>query len=124
MAMTKGTLTFFEKRSWPSDQRPYELLFQPPDSSFPVCNYNVVQSPDVPIQGVQPVKDRLSLDKQGFLVADLNTTMTFDHHLDQETLKRTHLPEVKALLKDRLGVSAAYVDECVVSWRMSFGTKR
>jgi hypothetical protein len=115
MTDTKGTLTFLERQSWPSGQRPYELLFQPPDVEFPVCNYKVIQQPDVPVHDMRPLKGNLSLDREGFLVADLDTTMDYDGHFDQETLKRTYLPEVKALLKNRLGVRATYVHECVVS---------
>jgi hypothetical protein len=118
MTKIKGTLTFFERQSCPSDQRPYELLFQPPDSTFPVCNYTVEQVPDVSIQDMRPLKDQLSLDKQGFLVADLNTSMTYEDHFNQETLKSIYLPEVKALLKSQLGIRAAYVHECVVSWQV------
>lgn len=115
MAATFGTLTFFERESWPSHERPYELLFQPPDSNFPVCNYNVVQVPDVPIHDLRPLKNKLSLDHEGFLIADLNTTMQYDDYFDQEKLKKTYMPEIKAYLKNNLGVRAAYVHECVVS---------
>jgi hypothetical protein len=115
MAVTEGTLTFFERESLPSHQRPYELLFQPPDSDFPVCNYNVVQVPNVPIHDLRPLKDKLSLDREGFLVADFNTSMNYEDYFDQEKLKSTYMPEIKAFLKDRFGVRAAYIHECVVS---------
>ncbi|KAL8637913.1 MAG: hypothetical protein Q9226_009060, partial [Calogaya cf. arnoldii] len=114
MACTEATLTFFERGSWPSHQRPYELLFQPPDSDFPVCNYNVVRVPNVPIHDLRPLKDTLSLDREGFLLADLNTRMDYENYFDQEKLKSIYMPEIKALLKERLGIRAAYVHECVI----------
>jgi hypothetical protein len=115
MALTEGTLTFFERESLPSHQRPYELLFQPPDSDFPVCNYKIVQVPNVPIHDLRPLKHKLSLDREGFLVADFNTSMKYEDYFDQEKLKSTYMPEIKAFLKERLGVRAAYIHECVVS---------
>lgn len=115
MAATYGTLTFLERESWPSHERPYELLYKPSDGNFPVCNYNVVQVPDVPIHDLRPLKNTLSLDREGFLVSDLNTTMQYDDYFDQEKLKMKYMPEIKAYLKKALGVRSAYVHECVVS---------
>ncbi|KAF4765370.1 hypothetical protein HAV15_003077 [Penicillium sp. str.  len=43
MASTEGTPTLFGRESWPPHERLYELLFQPPTSDLPVCNYNVIQ---------------------------------------------------------------------------------
>ncbi|KAF2804951.1 uncharacterized protein BDZ99DRAFT_575131 [Mytilinidion resinicola] len=103
----------FERESWPSHERLYELLFQPPDGDFPVCNYNVVQIPNAPIHDLRSLKDKLSLDREGFQVADLNTTMEYDDYFDQENLKTTYMAEIKAFLKDKLGARAAYVHECV-----------
>jgi hypothetical protein len=115
MVATEGTLTFFERGSWPSHERPYELLFQPPDCNFPVCNYSAVQVPNVPIHDLRPLKGKLSLDREGFLIADINTSMDYDDYFDQEKLKTTYIPEIKAFLKRELGARAAYIHECVVS---------
>lgn len=114
MPATEGTLTFFERESWPSNQRPYELLFQPPVPDFPACNYDVVKVPNVPIHDLRPLKGKLSLDCEGFLVADINTSMEYEDYFDQEKLKATYMPEIKTFLKEKLGIKAAYVHECVV----------
>ncbi|KFY66848.1 hypothetical protein V496_01907 [Pseudogymnoascus sp. VKM F-4515 (FW-2607)] len=114
MAATEGTLTFFERGSWPSHERPYELLFQPPSSDFPVCNYNVTQVPNVQINDLRPLKGKFSLDREGFLIADINTRMEYEDYFDQEKLKSTYMPEIKAHLKEKLGVRAVYIHECVV----------
>lgn len=115
MAATAGTLTFFERESWPSHERPYELLFQPPTSDFPVCNYKVVQVPNVPIHDLRPLKNKLSLDREGFLIADINTSMEYEDYFNQEKLKTTYMPKIKTFLKEKLGIRAAYIHECVVS---------
>lgn len=114
MAATAGTLTFFERESWPSHERPYELLFQPPTSDFPVCNYKVVQVPNVPIHDLRPLKNKLSLDREGFLIADINTSMEYEDYFNQEKLKTTYMPKIKTFLKEKLGIRAAYIHECVI----------
>ncbi|RMJ13912.1 hypothetical protein CDV36_006397 [Fusarium kuroshium] len=111
---TEGTLTFFERESWPSHERPYELLFKPPSSDFPVCNYSVTQVPNVPIHDLRPLKGKLSLDREGFMIADINTSMGYEDYFDQEKLKATYMPEIKLFLKEKLGVRAAYIHECVI----------
>ena len=116
MAVTQAALTFFERESWPSHERPYELLFQPPNGTIPVCNYNVVQVPNVPVHNLRPLKDKLSLDHEGFLVALLDTTMEYDDYFDHEKLKCIYMTEIKTYLKKQLGVRAAYIHECVVSF--------
>lgn len=115
MGDTEATLTFFERESWPSHQRPYELLFQPPDPDFPVCNYNVTQVPNIPIHDLRPLKDKLSLDREGFLIADINTRMAYGDYFDEEKLRSTYMPEIKTFLKEKLDVRAVYFHECVVS---------
>ncbi|KAJ8133602.1 hypothetical protein O1611_g19 [Lasiodiplodia mahajangana] len=122
MAATEGTLTFFERGSWPAHERPYELLFLPPDSSFPVSNYRVIQVPDVPIYDLRPLKDTLSLDREGFLMANINTRMEYEDYFDREKLKTIYIPEIKIFLKRKLGVKAIYVHECVI--RQSDGKGR
>lgn len=99
MAATQGTLTVFERESWSSHERPYELLFQPPNVDLPVCNYSVVQVPNVPIYALRPFKDNLSRDREGFLIADLETEMEYEDYFDPEKLKSKYMPEIKALLK-------------------------
>ncbi|KAG4431528.1 hypothetical protein IFR05_012985 [Cadophora sp. M221] len=42
--------------------------------------------------------------------------MDSENYVDQEKLKSIYMPEVKALSKERLGIRAAYVHECVVSY--------
>ncbi|GES60662.1 putative fad-linked sulfhydryl oxidase alr isoform 2 protein [Aspergillus terreus] len=114
MAATEATLTFFERGSWPPHERPYELLFQPPTSDFPVCNYKVTQVPNVPIHDMRPLKGKLSLDREGFVVADIKTSMTYEDYFEQEKLKTIYVPEIKALLMEKLGVRAVYIHECVI----------
>jgi hypothetical protein len=115
MAVTNGTLTFIERESWPSDQRPYELLFQSPDSDVPTCNYRVVQVPDIPIRDMRQLKHNLCLDREGFLVADLNASIEYDDFFDEEKLKSDFVPKIKSFLREELGVRAVYIHECVVS---------
>ncbi|RYC61508.1 hypothetical protein CHU98_g4721 [Xylaria longipes] len=113
MAATGGTLTFLKRGSWPAHERPYELLFQPPGSSFPVSNYSVIQVPNVPIYDLRSLKDKLSLDREGFLVADIDTSMEYEDYFDQDKLKTTYMPKIKTFLKEKLGVRAVYVHEYV-----------
>lgn len=62
------------------------------------------------------MKDKLSLDQEGFLIAGINTDMEYEDYFDQEKLKTKHMSEIKAFLKDKLGVRAVYIHECVVSY--------
>lgn len=114
MSVTYGTLTFIEPESWPSDQRPYELLFMPLDTSVPACNYKVVQVPGVPIRDMRPLRHELSLDREGFIVANLKTNLGYDEFFDEEKLKSEYVPAVKAYLTQELGARGAYIHECVV----------
>jgi hypothetical protein len=115
MVATAGSLSFFERGSWPDSERPYELLFKSPDEALASCNFRVVQEHNVPIHDLRPLKGKLSLDREGYVVADLETRMRYEDYFDIEKLQTTFVAELKTLLQSLLGARAVYVHETVVS---------
>lgn len=113
MIDTTATLTFIETGSWPQLERPYELLYEP-DASIPRCNFSLTQVQDVPIHDLRPEIHQLSLDRQGFIIADLKSRVSYEDYFDQEKLKSIYLPELKVLLREVLQAKAVYVHETVI----------
>jgi len=113
MAATTGKLTFIDRGSWPQSDRPYELLYAP-DGDIPRCNFSLIEHDNVPIHDLRPEKGQLSLDREGYMVVDLESSLDYDDFYDEEKLKRTYLNELKHMLRECLGARAVFVHECVV----------
>ncbi len=57
----------------------------------------------MPIHDLRPLKGKLSLDREGILVAHLDTKMKYDDYSNQEILKSTYMSEIKVFLKQQSG---------------------
>lgn len=110
---TRASITFIKPGSWPSTQKPYELLYVPTDG-LPMSNFELETMHDIPVCDMRPSIDSLNLDQQGFFVAHLPTTLRYEDFWDETSLKDTYAAELRNLLLNRLQARSVFIHECVV----------
>lgn len=115
LPVTTGEINFAKPGSWPANERPYTLLYEPVTDEK-LSNFQITDTQPVPIRDMRPKKGSLSLDKEGFLFADFKSKMAYEDYLDDEKLKTVLAREVRELLLEKLGAKAAFIHECVVSF--------
>ncbi|CAN9414365.1 unnamed protein product [Alternaria alternata] len=115
---TFGEIKFVRRNSWPENEKPYILTYLPTDN-FPLSNFDFGDVQNVPIKDMRPIKDELSLDGEGFVVADFASTLTYDEFFEEEKLRAVFADELRKFWKDRYGVKAVYIHECVIRKRGS-----
>lgn len=92
--------------------KPYELLYDTPDMPQG-CNFDEIKE-SVLIEDLRPLKGKLSLDRDGFLLADLESSMTYNDFFDEKVLSERYVSDAKRALQDICGARAVYIHECVV----------
>ncbi len=70
-----ATMTFLAADPLHEVEKPYELLYVPTDDT-PRENIKAEVVHDIIVEDLRPEKGTLSLDRDGFIVADLNTSMS------------------------------------------------
>jgi len=100
-------------------KKPYELLYDTPELTRG-CNFDeVVES--VEIEDFRPLKGKLSLDKDGFMLVDLPRSMPYEDFFDEEALKEGFVSDAKDILLNVCGATAVYIHECVIRKRSGKG---
>ena len=64
---------------------------------------------------MRPLKGNLSLDREGVLIVDLPTRMSYEDFLEEEKLKTIYAEELRECLLSVLGARVIFIHECVVS---------
>jgi hypothetical protein len=86
-------------------EKPHTYTYDPPDG---VPKTNIVNEPHtVPIFDMRPVADGLTLDVQGFALADAPTAVT--DFYDEKQLEATYYAEAEALVKRATGAGRVVV---------------
>ena len=107
-----ANLTFMAHDPLHDTHKPYELLYNA--GELPTgCNFDEMEH-EVVIEDFRPLKGKLSLDREGFLLADLDSTMTYQDFFDEAALKDKYMSEVKALILNLFQARSVYFHECVV----------
>ncbi|KAL3477394.1 hypothetical protein BJX99DRAFT_226210 [Aspergillus californicus] len=106
-------LEFKEPSSEDEAEKPYEIRCVPPNG-MPERNFKSTVVPKVPICNMRPLIPCLSLDVQGFLVADLKSQLQYEEFFVEERLKAVFAEEVRSYLLDSLGASRVFFHECVI----------
>ncbi|GIK02043.1 hypothetical protein Aspvir_006086 [Aspergillus viridinutans] len=112
LPVTTGEICFAKPGSWPANERPYTLLYEPATDEK-LSNFKTSDIQPVPIRDMRPKKDSLSIHKEGFIFADFKSKMAYEDYLDEDKLKTVLAGEVRELLLERLGAKAAFIHECV-----------
>lgn len=114
MATTTGNMNFIDRESVPNDEKPYLMMYQPAHN-IRTSNFKWTPVKDVPLHDMRPRMETLSLDKEGFIVAKLESRLSYEELLDAEKLRSVYAEEVRKLVLEKLGARSAYIHECVVS---------
>lgn len=117
-----ASLTFMAPNALHNTHRPYELLYQT-ERLLPGCNYDEIEH-QVELEDFRPLKGKLSLDREGFLLVDLDSAMKYEDFFDQDTLKEKYMAEVKYLIISVFRARSVYFHECVVSLSLGVETER
>ncbi|KIW33962.1 uncharacterized protein PV07_00773 [Cladophialophora immunda] len=115
---TTASMVFIKPGSWPSDEKPYELLYIPTDES-PTSNYEVHTVPNIPVRDMRPSLEALDLDRHGFIVASLASALRYENIRDEKALRDVYAAELRHLLLETLGARAVFIHECVLRKRPS-----
>jgi len=107
----KANLIFLARDPLLETNKPYELLYDTPPLPRG-CNFDEVNE-EAKVQDFRPLKGKLLLDEDGFLLVDLPREMPCDDFFD-ERLREAFVREAKRLLIGVCGARAVYVHECVV----------
>jgi hypothetical protein len=83
----------------PMAEKPVAYNYEPPPGT-PVRTGRNVQR-QVPIRDARPMIDRLSLDKEGFVLLHHQTTVT--NFYDEEQIKSIYYPECERVMKEATG---------------------
>lgn len=108
-----ASLTFMAPDSLHNNYKPYELLYE--TEGLPTgCNYDEIVH-EVVVEDLRPLKGKLSLDREGFILADVDSAMTYQDYFDERLLKEKYMAEVKHLIMSMFQARSVYFHECVVS---------
>ena len=106
-------MRFLKPKSWDPGEKLYELEYNPSDG-LAERNYDTHQIYDIPIHDLRPLKGKLSLDREGFVILDLPSSMKYEDYLDETKLKSVFAEELRQCLLNTLGARAVFIHECVV----------
>ncbi|KAF2235632.1 hypothetical protein EV356DRAFT_514155 [Viridothelium virens] len=116
MAVTTASMVFLKRDSWPSNEKPYVLLY-PPSDDLSQSNYTDEPVDDIPIHDMRPLIDELSLDREGFMVGKLDSRLSYTDFANETKLRSVYADEVRRYLLNLLGARPAYIHECVIRQR-------
>lgn len=104
------------------EEKPYDIRCLHPED-IPPTNVQVAWMHDIPIHDMRPLRPTLSLDTQGFVVADMESRLTYDELFDEEKLRSVFADEVRTYLHDWLGAKCVFFHECVIRKRNRSSSK-
>lgn len=107
------TQVYFLKRD-PTydDEKPYSLRFTPPEG-FPRANI-LLESHDVAVHDIRPIRNELTIDKNGYAIMSLETDMTYDDFDNEQRIKDVYLRELSEALRSYLGAKRVQIFEHTV----------
>ncbi|KAJ5799671.1 uncharacterized protein N7518_001739 [Penicillium psychrosexuale] len=115
LPVTTGNIYFAKPKSWPENEKPYTLLYDPSgETEIKLSNFKVNDVHPVPIRDMRQKKNVLSIHREGFIFAEFKSQMAYEDYGDESKLKSVLAEDIKNLLIEKLGAKAAFVHECVV----------
>lgn len=69
---------------------------------------------DIPVTDIRPIKDALTLEKEGVLVRELHTKMQHDDFASPAAVQNPYLPGVQEMLQKELGTGNVAILEYLV----------
>jgi hypothetical protein len=81
------------------DSKPVSYAYKPPEGT-PVRSWQVSKHPTT-IHNARPIEDRLSLDRQGFILVHHHSSVT--NFYDNAEVKSVYYPEIERLVKEASG---------------------
>ncbi|KAJ6186406.1 hypothetical protein N7519_007707 [Penicillium mononematosum] len=91
-------------------EKPYELRFDPPNE-FPRKNLQISQHHDIRVEDIRNRKGDLSIEKNGFVVMDLEDIMSAEKFGHGDAVESRYLPQVAESLKERLGATRVQIHD-------------
>ena len=115
----RASIGFVDATTLPPDgESIFSIAFTPSSWSpeSPKSNYEIRQVDNILIRDVRRFKDKLSLDKEGFVVLETKSTaFNYDGPEDDEVIRTVFAPKVREELRVLLGAKYVYFHECLVN---------
>jgi len=110
----RASLQFIAKDEKNKFEKPYTLEYATTDG-VPASNFELETVDNIIIHDVRPIKNKLSLDHEGFTFVDFESQMAYEDYFHEEKLRSLFAQELRACLKKLLGASKIFFHECLVS---------
>lgn len=79
-----------------------------------MSNFELETVHDIPLHDMRPHIDSLSLDREGFIVAPLASTLRYEDFWDEKLLTDVYAEELRNFLLKHLHARSVFIHECVV----------
>ncbi|KAF2120272.1 hypothetical protein BDV96DRAFT_642114 [Lophiotrema nucula] len=115
------TLTFVDRESVVPGEKLYGLDYEAPHG-FPPKNFDT-EGVQVTLHDIRPFKTKLSLDKEGFCILDLQSKMEYSDFFIRDKVQSIFAEELREAVRKLLGARGVYLHECVLRKREpTYGT--
>ncbi|KAL8899442.1 MAG: hypothetical protein Q9207_006200, partial [Kuettlingeria erythrocarpa] len=105
-------MTFLQRDMKHQSEKPYEILYEMTDDTRRT-NYDVNIVHNIIVEDLRPQKGQLSLDQDGFVIEDFDSSMPYEDFFDETKLKTQYAQELRRFLIQLFGARAVYFHECV-----------
>jgi hypothetical protein len=109
-----GTLHFLPRDPLFETEKPYSIQYTP-HGDIPQTNVYQDIVKGVKVSNLRPMLDTLEFDKDGMVVRDFKTAMSYEDFAMPEAVRKIYVPEITELLKKEMGVSNVAILEYLVS---------
>ena len=110
----RSSLQFMVREARHLEEKPYALEYDVPGSDIPRRNFVTALVEDVEVHDIRPVKESLSLDREGIAVAETPTKMAYENFYDETKVTEVFAEELRRHLLDYLQAKRVYFYEFLV----------
>jgi hypothetical protein len=112
-----GTLHFLPRDPLFETEKPYSIQYTP-HGDIPQTNVYQDIVKGVKVSNLRPILDSLDFSKDGMIVRDFKTAMSYEDFAIPEAVRNIYVPEIRELLKREMGVPNVAILEYLVSHRI------
>ncbi|KAI1448428.1 hypothetical protein F5Y02DRAFT_307572 [Annulohypoxylon stygium] len=114
--MAEASIVFLSRDDLYKTSKPYAIQYEP-HGNIPQSNIVQERVDGIPVRDVRPIKDTLTLEKDGILVKELHTGLQLAGFADPNAVQDLYLPKVQQLLQEVLGTQNVAILEYLVRRR-------
>ncbi|KAH8725984.1 hypothetical protein GQ44DRAFT_771567 [Phaeosphaeriaceae sp. PMI808] len=114
--MAQASIFFLGRDELYKTAKPYAIQYEPHGD---VPQTNVIQElvQNIPVRGLRPIKDTLTLERDGIVVRELHTKLKHADYADPAAMQSEYLPAVQELVREVSGTENVAILEYLVRRR-------